>query len=82
MKLRAYEHLLAINAGFAQVRRALSALGRHEGFQRSELQRFREKSEEARAATMSYITEAIATAETHEAGRRYGKRVARERQEQ
>ena len=57
-------------------------VGRHDGFQRSELQRFREKSEEARAATMSYIAEVIETAETDEAGRRFGKRVARERQEQ
>ena len=81
MKLRVYEHLLALNAGFDQVRRTMRALGRHRSFNSSELARFRDMSEEARAAVMSYLARTIEAAETDAAGRRFRKRVARERQE-
>jgi len=82
MKLPVYEHVLAINAGFEQVRRGFRALRRSPGFERSAIERFREQAEEDRAAAMSYIAEVIQTEETDEAGRRFRKRLARERKEQ
>jgi hypothetical protein len=82
MKRRVYEHVLAINAGFEQVRRGFRALGRIPGFERSAIERFGEQAEETRAAAMSYIAEVIQTEESDEAGRRFRKRLARERKEQ
>jgi hypothetical protein len=77
-----YEHLLAINVGFEQVRRALTALGRRRGFDDRVLARYGELSEEARAATTSYLLEIIESAETKEAGRLSGRRLRRERKEE
>lgn len=82
MKLAVYEHVLALNAGFEQVRRALSALGRCRGLDRSELQRFSDEAKRIRAAAMSHMASVIEAAETDEAGQRFRKNVARERKEQ
>jgi len=81
MKLPVYAHVLALNVGFEQVRRGFRALGRSAGFERSAIERFSEQAEENRAAAMSYIAERIQKEETDEAGRRFRKRVARERDE-
>ena len=81
VKRRVYEHLLALNAGFEQARRSLAAL-RRDGFDREALERFSALAEEARAATVSYLAGAIETVETNEAGRRFRKRIARERHEE
>jgi hypothetical protein len=78
MNLSIYEHLLSVNAGFEQVRRALAALGQREGFKRSEIARFGTMAEEARAAIASYLTEVIAAVETQNAGRLSSQRLARE----
>jgi len=69
MKLRVYEHLLALNAGFDQVRRTMRALGRHRSFDSSELARFSDLSEEARAATIRGSKTGSAAA-TRKAGKR------------
>ena len=55
MKLPVYEQVLAINAGFEQVRRGFRALRRTRGFEKSAIERFSEQAEENRAAAMSYI---------------------------
>ena len=82
MKLQVYKHLLAVNAGFDQVIRALAALRKHGSFHRRELDRYSALSKEARAATNSYLTAVLERAETQEAGRRFGKRRRREQQEE
>jgi hypothetical protein len=82
MDLSVYEHLLAVNAGFEQVRRALAALGQRRGFERGEVTRFAAIAEEARAAIASYLTEVIAAAETQKAGRLSSRRLVRERTEE
>jgi len=82
MKVRIYEHLAMLNTGFDQVRRSLAALGRYREFDRPTLLQFSERAEEARAATNSYLASVIEAAETAEAGRRFGKRRAREEAEE
>jgi hypothetical protein len=79
VKLDVYELLLRINAGFDQAIRGLAALQRHAAFHRSTLERFAALSKETRAATNSYVTSVIETAETNEAGRRFRERRAQER---
>jgi hypothetical protein len=74
-----YEHLLAVNAGFEQVRRALSATAQTEGFERGEIARFNALAEETRAAIASYLTSVIELAETEQAGRLFKRRIARQR---
>src|SRR5438045_1084182 len=82
LKLRIYEHLLLINAGFDQVIRSLAALRKHGVFHRGELARFRALSKETRAATNSYLVGAIEGGETNEAGQRFRKRKALERSDE
>jgi hypothetical protein len=82
MKRGVYERVLAINAGFDQVRRAFQELRKCPGFQPSEVDRFRQETEEIRASAMSYIAEVIQTEEADAAGRRFRKRMARQRREQ
>ena len=81
MTVRIYEHLAALNTGFDQVRRSLAALARYREFDRPTLVQFNERAE-ARAATNSYLASVIEAAETAEAGRRFGKRRAREEAEE
>jgi hypothetical protein len=81
VKLPVYKHLLDINAGFDQVIRGLAAMRKHHDFRARELDRYSALAKETRAATNSYIIEVIEGAETAEAGRRFGKRRERERQE-
>ena len=82
MKLDIYQNLLSLNAGFEQVVRSLAALRKQAVFERGELARFSALSKEVRAATNSYLVAAIEIAETHEAGRRFGKRLAQERSDE
>ena len=77
-----YQHLLDINAGFEQVKKALEALAVSRAFERTEIERFSAFAAEARAALLSYVTGVIETAETTEAGRLWGLRVVRERREE
>ena len=79
LKLNIYQNLLKINAGFDQVIGGLAALRKYGAFHRSELDRFSALSKENRAATNSYLVAAIEAVETDEAGRRFHKRLARER---
>ena len=81
MDLPIYEHLLAVNAGFAQVRHALAALAERPGFERGEMARFSEMAEEAKTAICSYLASVIEIAETEDAGRLSKRRRARERKE-
>jgi hypothetical protein len=82
MDLSVYEHLLAVNAGFAQVRHALAALAERRGFKRGEMARFDEMTEETRSAICSYLASVIEMAETQQAGRLPNRRRAREREEE
>jgi hypothetical protein len=82
MDLSIYEQLLAVNAGFEQVRRALAALAQRRGFERGEIARFGGMADEARAAIASYLTGVIEAAETEEAGRLFSRRLARERKDE
>jgi hypothetical protein len=82
LKLDIYQHLLRLNAGHDQVMRSLAALRKHGIFESGELARFSALSKEARAATNSYLLAAMEIAETNEAGRRFGKRLAKERSDE
>jgi hypothetical protein len=82
MNLEIYELLLAVNAGFEQVHRALSAAAQISGFKRREITRFNALAEETRAAIASYLTGVIELAETEQAGRLYKRRIARERSDE
>ena len=77
-----YEQLVALNAGFEQVRRALKKLGSLGSFDGSELARFRALSEEARVASNSYLASVIETLETEHAGKLYRRRLDRERKQE
>jgi len=82
LKLDIYQHLLSINAGYAQVIRSLAALRKYGVFHAGELARFSALSKESRAATNSYLVATMETAETNEAGRRFSKRLATERSDE
>ena len=82
MKTGVYKLLLNINANFHGVNAALGALRKCKAFDRTEIDRLAELSHEARAAINSYLTGIIETVETAEAGRRFGKRVRREKREE
>ena len=82
MDLPVYEHLLAVNAGFEQVRSALAALAELPGFQRGEMARFGEMAEESKSAICSYLASVIEIAETEAAGRWSKRRLVRERKEE
>lgn len=77
-----YQNLLKINAGFDLVIGGLAALRKYGAFHRSELDRFSALSKENRAATNSYLLGIMEAAETEEAGRRFHKRLAKERSEE
>jgi len=76
-----YEHLAEVEAGFEQVARTLRAFRKSGGFVRSEIERLSELAAEARAATLSYLTNIIETLETEEAGRLQARRLKRDRVE-
>jgi len=82
MKLPVYKHLLDINAGFDQVIRGLAAIRRCDGFLVRELDHYSALAKEARTATNSYLAGVIESAESVEAGRRFGKRREREQREE
>jgi hypothetical protein len=67
-----YEQLAGIEPGFEQAARALRVFGKFRGFERSEIERSSELTAEARAATLSYLTNIIEIVETEEAGRLQG----------
>ena len=79
--LAAYEGLREINAGYEQVIRSLIALRAHAAFDRNQLKLFRALAKEARASTNSYLTGALESVETEDAGKRFRRRVQRERKE-
>ena len=80
-RLRVYERLAGIEAGFEQAIGALHAFRKHSGFARSEIKHLDELTAEARAATLSYLINVIENAETDEAGRLQGRRLKRERRD-
>jgi hypothetical protein len=80
--LEAYEHLLEINAAYEQVIRSLTALCGHTAFDYDQLNRFRALAKEARAASNSYLTSALETVETKDAGRHFRRRIRRERKDE
>lgn len=80
--LPTYKLLLAVNAGFDQVRRALSELAQTHGFEHREIVRFDRLAEEVRAAIASYLTGSLEAAETEQAGRLFKRRIARERKDE
>jgi len=75
----AYEQIQAIHVGFEGVRLAIEEVKVVPGLDRSELAAFRELAEEARATLLSYLAEAIETAETDAAGSLYRRRNGRDR---
>ena len=74
MRAGVYRHLHLINAAYEQILESLLALRKDRAFRRDELDRCTALSKETRAVTNSYLAEIIATAETHDAGRRYRER--------
>jgi hypothetical protein len=82
VKLAIYKHLLDINVGFDQVIRSLVALRKHDAFLARELDRFSAIAKESRAATNSYLIGVMERSETHEAGRRFGKRWEKEQRDE
>jgi mono/diheme cytochrome c family protein len=77
-----YLHLWLINRAFERVLKSLDVLRGHPGFRRGEMDRFRNLSQEARAAMNSYLVNVVETAETDKAGRHFRKRIRRERREE
>ena len=82
MKLDVYFHLWMINLSFDRVVQSLDTLRRQPGFRRREVDWFLNLSEEARAATNSYIASVVELAETDQAGRRFRKRLAQEQKDE
>ena len=82
MKLKVYEQLLAMNEGFDQVRRSLHALASCPAVDPGEMRRFEQLAAEVRAATNSFLLEALGTLETDHAGRLFVRRRSRERKEE
>ena len=82
MKAKTYRHLWSMNEGFDRVRRSLKALAKHAALDASELRRFQELAAEARAATNSYLLEALGAEQTDRAGRLFARRRERERREE
>jgi hypothetical protein len=76
-----YERLAAIEAGFEQAARSLRVFGKSDGFEPSEIERLSELTAEARAVTLSYLTNSVETLEADEAGRLQNRRLKRERAE-
>ena len=77
----AYEQLQAIHTGFEQVSLALGHLKGLRGLDRSEIAACSEFAEEARATTLSYLTEAVESNEIESAGRLFKRRQTRDSQE-
>jgi len=75
----AYDSLRNINIGFEYVRAGLEHFTKIRRFDRSELEAFREQCEEARASTLSYLTEMTAESETEAAANLQRRRLAREK---
>jgi hypothetical protein len=82
LKVDVYQHLLCLNASFDRVLASLAALRKHAAFEGGELARFSAWSKEVKAATNSYLLGIMEAAETEEAGRRFHKRLAKERSEE
>jgi hypothetical protein len=82
LKVDVYEHLLQINVAFDQVVRCLAALQKRRQFGVGELDRFRRQSKETRASVNSYLMAIIESAESDEAGRRFHKRIAQEKNDE
>jgi hypothetical protein len=82
LKVTVYQHLLNINSAFEEVVRSLAALQKHRQFGGGELDRLRRQSKETRACVNSYLTAIIESAETDEAGRRFHKRIAQEKNDE
>jgi hypothetical protein len=61
---------------------SIRELRKYRGFEKSEIERFRNLAAEARAATMSYLTNVIEAAESDEAARCQGRCLKRERREE
>jgi hypothetical protein len=77
-----YEQLVALNAGFEEVRRALRKLRSLGSFDSAERAHLSALSEEARAASNSYLASVIETLETEHAGKFYRHRLDRERKQE
>ena len=76
-----YRDLWELDEGFAQVHRVLRRMRSIRGFPTDELARYSALTEEARAATLSYLLEIVGESETRKAGRLFSSRQARERRE-
>ncbi len=81
MNVDIYKQLLRINQAHAEIVTALAALRKYPAFDTTTLDRFAALWKETRATTNSYLASVVEVAEADEAGRRYGKRRRREKQE-
>jgi hypothetical protein len=82
LKSDVYLQMWQINRSLDRVIEGLEALRRHPAFRRRQLDRCRALSQETRALINSQILGVIETIETEQAGRLYGKRLARERKDE
>ncbi len=73
---------MAIATGFEQAVRALGVLRKSAMFDPSEIDQFGDQTAEARAATLSYLLNAIESGETDEAAMLQGRRLKRERRDE
>jgi hypothetical protein len=76
-----YEQVMAIQGGFEQAAVGLRELRKCGGVEKSEIERFSNLAAEARAATLSYLTNVIEGAESDEAALLQSRRLKRERRE-
>jgi hypothetical protein len=74
-----YEQVMAVQTGFEQALAGLTEFRKCRGFEKSEIDCFRNLAAEARAATLSYLTNVIEAAESDEAALWQSRRLKRER---
>jgi hypothetical protein len=77
-----YEQVMVVQTGFEQAVAGLTELRKCRGFEKSEIDRFSNLAAEARAATLSYLTNVIEAVETEEAARLQGWRLKQESREE
>jgi hypothetical protein len=80
--METYKHLYEMNAGYEQVIASLAELRRDRALDRATLRDLTDLAREARACSNACIAETLQELELAEAGRRFKRRITRERREE
>lgn len=82
MPPKAYEYLLEMNRGYAQVVRSLKALAKYPALKPDEIRRFEQLARETCAATNPHLLDELSAVEVKYAGRLFQQRRRREQKEE